>query len=120
MACTGATGNCPGANAAAAWPTIRARGVSPDISACRCRVSTSAAAPSDIEEAFPAVTVPSGVNTGFKPPSREASHKPGVSSSAISATSGTPRRALAAMGAISAAKCPAAMLCWARSTLCSA
>src|SRR5258708_27272084 len=50
-----------------AWPhdTIRARTFLPSLAACFAVISTTAAAPSLIPEALPAVTVPSFSKAGF-------------------------------------------------------
>ena len=50
-----------------AWPTIRAMGASPRARAPDSFISTTAAAPSEIEEALAAVTVPSFLKAGFRP-----------------------------------------------------
>ncbi len=47
------------------WSMIRARGVSPSASAFSRAISSTAAAPSEICDALPAVTTPSGLNAGF-------------------------------------------------------
>ena len=47
------------------WSTIRARGVSPSALAFSADISSTAAAPSEICEALPAVILPSGLNAGF-------------------------------------------------------
>ena len=47
------------------WSTIRARGVSPSSRALSADISSTAAAPSEICEALPAVTLPSGLNAGL-------------------------------------------------------
>ena len=56
--------NQPGSCACVEWPITVARGVSPRLSAVERRIITSAAAPSEIEEEFAAVTVPSLRNAG--------------------------------------------------------
>ena len=47
------------------WSTIRARGVRPRASAFSRVIRSTAAAPSEICEELPAVTLPSSLNTGF-------------------------------------------------------
>src|SRR5688500_5654623 len=65
MAPTGAVVNQPGSCACVACPITIASGVSPRFSAVERRIMTSAAAPSDIELEFAAVTVPSLRNAGL-------------------------------------------------------
>ena len=65
MAPTGAVVNQPGSCAWVVWPTIVASGVRPRFSACDRRISTSAAAPSEMELELAAVTVPSLRNAGL-------------------------------------------------------
>src|SRR5688500_4253152 len=66
MAPTGAVVNQPGSCACVEWPTTTARGARPRFSAVERRIMTRAAAPSDIELEFAAVTVPSRLKAGFK------------------------------------------------------
>ena len=47
------------------WSTMRARGVSPSAFALSADISSTAAAPSEICEALPAVILPSGLNAGL-------------------------------------------------------
>jgi hypothetical protein len=47
------------------WSTIRARGLSPSDSALPRSISSTAAAPSEICDEFPAVIRPSSLNAGF-------------------------------------------------------
>ena len=47
------------------WSTIRARGVRPSSAAFSADISSTAAAPSEICEAFPAVIFPSSLNADF-------------------------------------------------------
>ncbi len=63
---TGAVGNRFGASANDEWPRIAASGVKPRFSASDRRISTSAAAPSEIELALAAVTVPPSRKAGFR------------------------------------------------------
>ncbi len=65
IAGTGAVVNWPGSWAWAPWPAMRAIGVRPSASAVEARISTSAAAPSEIEEALAAVIAPSLAKAGF-------------------------------------------------------
>ena len=70
---------------ACAWPaaaTMRASGFQPRAAAASAAASTSAAAPSLIDDALPAVTVPSFWNAGRSAPSFSMSPRPGSSSSA--------------------------------------
>ena len=67
------------------------------------RISTSAAAPSEIDEALAAVTVPPSRKAGFSAGIRSASALPGPSSSD---TCRSARPALTATGTISSAKAP--------------
>ena len=62
----GAVGNWLGACAWVAWALIVAKGARPRLSASERRMRTSAAAPSEIELEFAAVTVPPSRKTGFK------------------------------------------------------
>jgi len=62
----GAVVNSIGAFSASASPIILARGVNPRLMANLAVVKTSAAPPSFSGDAFAAVTVPSGLKTGFK------------------------------------------------------
>ena len=63
----GATVNHSGSLAASAYPFMVAKGCSPNSSALSLLISTSAAAPSFIVDAFAAVTVPSFVKAARKP-----------------------------------------------------
>ena len=65
MAPTGAVVNQPGSCAWVAWPTMRPAACRPSLSAVERRISTSAAAPSEIELELAAVTVPSFLKAGF-------------------------------------------------------
>ena len=66
MAPTGAVGNRAGAWAWVAWPTMRASGRKPSFSACEARISTIAAAPSEIDDELAGVTVPSLRKAGLR------------------------------------------------------
>src|SRR5438132_11151642 len=65
IAPTGAVVNQPGSWECVAWPAMSASGARPRRSAVERRISTSAAAPSEIELELAAVTVPSWRNAGF-------------------------------------------------------
>src|SRR5687767_1763775 len=65
IAATGAVVNNPGSWAWVAWPMTTASGARPRFSAVERRIITKAAAPSEIELEFAAVTVPSLRNAGF-------------------------------------------------------
>ncbi|MNG04176.1 hypothetical protein D3C84_872890 [compost metagenome] len=65
MAPIGAVGNSAGASANAACPWITANGFKPCCSAWERRISTSAAAPSEIELELAAVTVPPSRKAGL-------------------------------------------------------
>ena len=69
MAGTGPIPIKSGGTPATANPTMRAIGSAPNRAAMASDMTTVAAAPSDIWEAFPAVTLPPFRNTGRKRPS---------------------------------------------------
>ena len=100
---TGAVGKRAGSWAWLAWPRMRARTGRPAARASLSRISTSAAAPSEIDEELAAVTVPSGRKAGFSVGIFSGRAVCGCSSSE---TSVAPPRALTVTGAISAAKAP--------------
>ena len=104
-------GKRAGAWAWLACPSRRARIGSPAARASASRISTSAAAPSEIDEEFAAVTVPSLRKAGFSSGIRSGLAVSGCSSSA---TSVVPARVVTATGAISAAKAPEAWAARAR------
>ena len=89
---------------------MRASGFQPRAAAVSAPASTSAAAPSLIDDALPAVTVPSFWNAGRSAPSFATSPRPGSSSSAT--TVGGPLRCAISTGTISPRNLPSA---WARS-----
>src|SRR5208282_2332719 len=62
----GAVGNLLGSAACVEWATMRASGLAPRLSASLARIMTSAAAPSEIELEFAAVTVPPSRKAGFR------------------------------------------------------
>ncbi len=86
--------------------TIRAIGVAFDVSNPRCDITNMAAAPSFIGDAFPAVTVPPCLNTGFSLPSESIDESGRMHSSRSSGASAT--------CTVSAAKCPASQAAAAR------
>src|SRR5689334_7392972 len=100
MAPTGAVVNQAGAWATPATPAIRASGVSLRRLASLARISTSAAAPSEIELELAAVTVPPSRNAGLSLGILVASAVNGCSSRD---TSTVPDRVLTASGTISLA-----------------
>ncbi|MDT4867972.1 hypothetical protein FQZ97_1029070 [compost metagenome] len=108
---TGAVVKRFGAWAKDACPAIRASGVRPRFSASERRISSRDAAPSEIELALAAVTVPPSRNAGFRVGilSRRAF---GGCSSWLTVTVSRPD--LASTATISAAKRPSAMAFWAR------
>ncbi len=67
IAPTGAVVNQSGACAWTLWPTMRAIGLTPSRAAVDSRISTSAAAPSEMLDDVAAVIVPSFLNAGFRP-----------------------------------------------------
>ena len=86
---------------------MRAMGLMPNCLALSADITTSAAAPSLIPEAFPAVTVPSFLKAALRPPSFSAV----VSALGYSSVSKTisPFLLLIVTGTISCLKAPAAM-----------
>src|SRR5262245_24386563 len=100
---TGAVVNQPGSCACVAWPTTVASGASPRASALARRIITSAAAPSEIELEFAAVTVPSLRNAGLSVGIFSRFALNGCSSSSTNFSS---LPTLIARGAISQAKDP--------------
>ena len=95
---TGAVVNHCGACEWLAWPRIRARGLRPFSSAVARLVTTSAAAPSEIDEAFAAVTVPSLAKAGFRCGIFSGRALPGCSSASIRVS---PLRVVTVTGVIS-------------------
>src|SRR4029077_9162549 len=112
-AATGAIVNHSGASALLAQATSRATGLSPLSFAVAALESTSAAAPSEIEEDEAAVTVPLAAKAGLSCGILEMSQVPGVSSRA---TTVTPLRPLTSIGATSASTSPASSARSARRT----
>ena len=104
MAGTGAVVKSPGSWAWAPWPAMRATGVRPRRSAVEARISTRAAAPSEIEEALAAVIAPSLAKAGFRVGILAGSAFSGCSSSRL--TVSTPLRPAISTGTISRSKAP--------------
>ncbi len=108
-----------GSTPTTAHPTSRPSGRSPRSAAKRSLATTSAAAPSQIPEAFPAVTTPSGRNTGrsWLRPSRVVSGR--MCSSAAHSTVPPRLPSGTATGTTSAASAPDSQAlrahCWLRS-----
>ncbi|MNJ59027.1 hypothetical protein D3C77_546900 [compost metagenome] len=111
MAPIGAVGNSAGVSAKAAWPWITANGLRPCFSACERRISTSAAAPSEIELALAAVTVPPSRNAGLSWGILSRRALGGCSSSLIRRCS---LPTVTSTGTISLAKLPSLIACCAR------
>ena len=107
----GAVVNQPGACAWLAWPTIRARAVNPFASTASAEAKTSAAAPSEIDDEFAAVTVPSLRNAGFRCGIFSGRAFPGCSSS-VTCTS--PLRVFNVTAAISPSNAPLSCAAFAR------
>ena len=96
------------------WETISASGSTPSASARSALMTTSAAAPSEICEALPAVIVPSGPNAGGSWAS-ESGVVSGRMPSSASTTETAPRRPVTSTAAISSADRPEALALAARS-----
>ena len=107
----GATVNSLGWRLLVAWPRIRASGCRPRCCATLSRASTSAEAPSEIELALAAVTVPSFLNAGLSPGILSILALPGCSSVS---TTVSPLRVFTVTGTISSANQPLSMAAWAR------
>ncbi len=99
----GAVVNSAGSWAWAAWETMRATTVKPSLSATDWRVTTRAAAPSEIDEALAAVMVPSGAKAGRRVGILAGSAFCGCSSAEMVST---PLRLVISTGVISASKAP--------------
>ena len=112
IAPAGAVVNHSGAWAWVACATIRATGLKPRFSAVEARISTSAAAPSLIDEALAAVMVPSFLNAGFRPGILSSLALKGCSSLSNLTSPALP---LTVTGAISQAKLPSVLALIARS-----
>ena len=111
---TGAVENHSGAWAKVAWPRMRAIGAAPRSWAVDSRLSTSAAAPSLIDELDAAVMVPSFLKAGLSDAIFSSLTLPGVSSLLMTVS---PVRPLTVTGVISALKAPDSPACLARCTL---
>src|SRR5574338_16021 len=111
MAPTGAVVNQAGAWAWVVWPTIRAMGRAPIRSAVEARISTRAAAPSEMELELAGVTVPSLRKAGLRLGIFSTLALGGCSSSLICTS---PLRPATVTGATSQAKEPSWMAAWAR------
>ena len=113
MAPTGAVVNHSGSCALLAYARIRASGLRPRSEAVAALITTSAAAPSEIEEELAAVTVPSLLKAGFIVVILLTSQVPGVSSRA---TTVSPLRPFTVTGVTSTSNSPACSACIARRT----
>ncbi len=95
---------------------MRASGSRPSFSAAAAEATTSAAAPSLMPEALPAVTVPSFLKAGLSLASLSSEVWRGCSS--VSNSTGSPLRCGTSTATISSLKRPAAMAasarCWLR------
>ena len=111
MAPTGAVGKRAGTWACVVWPTMRASGDRPSFSAVEARISTSAAAPSEIDDEFAGVTVPSFLKAGFRVGILSMLALNGCSSRS---TVTSPFFPATVTGAISQAKLPSLLAAWAR------
>ena len=111
IAPAGAVENHAGACAWTAWLTMRATGVRPRARAVDSRISTSAAAPSEMLLALAAVMVPSFLNAGLRVAILSSLALKGCSSNL---NTWSPPRALAVTGAISQSKLPSSLACLAR------
>ena len=69
MAGIGPVSIVTGSTPTVVWSTILARARRPSASAFSRDMSSTAAAPSEICDEFPAVILPSGLNAGFSPAS---------------------------------------------------
>src|SRR5688572_29585323 len=113
MAPTGAVVNHSGSWAWLECATIRAIGLRPDFAAELARASSSADAPSAIDDEEAAVTVPSLANAGFRLGIFSMETLKGVSSRA---TKRSPLRSVILTGAISVSKAPDSTAASARRT----
>ncbi|SPB19040.1 hypothetical protein NOV72_06233 [Caballeronia novacaledonica] len=95
-----------GSTPAFAYALMRASGVKPSASAFFADITTTAAAPSLMPDAFAAVTVPSFENAGFRPESASGV-TPWRTNSSVVNCSGSPLRCGIAIGTISSSKRPA-------------
>ncbi len=111
MAPAGAVLNQAGSCACIACETMRAIGATPSRLAVDSRISTSAAAPSEMLLALAAVMVPSFLNAGLSPRSLSSLALKGCSSWRITVS---PLGPLSVTGAISQAKLPSSLAALAR------
>ena len=111
IAPTGAVANRLGWWAWVVWPTILAIGVRPLAAAVEARISTSAAAPSEMELELAGVTVPSLRKAGLRVGILSRLALGGCSSEAMVTS---PLRPATVTGAISHSKEPSLMAAWAR------
>ncbi|SOY70713.1 hypothetical protein CBM2631_B50092 [Cupriavidus taiwanensis] len=95
-----------------AWPTTRAIGLKPRLSAIEAFVSTNAAATSEIELELAAVTVPSFLKAGFSDAILSTFALSGCSSSATVGVA--PFLSTIDIEAVSHAKLPSRIADWAR------
>ena len=95
------------------WATISASGVTPSCSARSRSITTTAAPPSEICDAFPAVIVPSFWNTGLSLASDSSVASARIPSS-VETTTGSPLRWGISKGTTSSAKRPDVHAWWAR------
>ena len=111
MAPTGATVNHSGSREKVAWATSVATGVRPRLRASLWRISTSAAAPSEIDDEVAAVTVPSFTKAGRRLGIFDGSTLKGLSSRS---TTTSPLRPGMVTGTVSQAKLPSSLAVRAR------
>jgi hypothetical protein len=114
MAPAGAVANHSGACACTACETMRATGVTPRCLAVDSRISTSAAAPSEIDDEVAAVMVPSFLNAGLSDGILSSLALKGCSSRSILVS---PLADATLTGAISQAKLPSSLAALARCVL---
>ena len=114
MAPAGAVANHSGACACTACDTMRATGLHPRCAAVDSRISSSAAAPSEMLLALAAVMVPSFLNAGFSDGILSSLALKGCSSNFTTVSPALPG---SVTGAISQAKLPSSLACLARVVL---
>ncbi|CFO08449.1 Uncharacterised protein [Bordetella pertussis] len=108
---TGAVVNQFGSCACWAWATMRASGLTPSFSAVEARISTMAAAPSEIDDELAAVTVPSFLKAGLSVGIFSGMALVGASSVSITVS---PLRPATVTGVISHLKLPSSLAARAR------
>ena len=106
MAPTGAVVNQSGACACTECATMRAIGLTPILAAVLSRISTSAAAPSEMLDEVAAVMVPSFLNAGFSPGILSSLALKGCSSNLMTVSPPLPATLT---GAISQSKLPSSL-----------